>query len=91
MDPDLTLALCRGDADPSVDRRLQRNIAGFDISQNPGLTATLYNLGNAAARAASSRPRTTRRKAKGQPPLFPQENFYGWLVNEKAAELRKLL
>ena len=28
-----------------------KRIAGFDISKNPGITATLYNLGNAASRA----------------------------------------
>ena len=54
---------------------------GYDISRNPGITATLYNLGDVGARAEAA-------KRKGG---LPKENYYGWLVNEKEAELRGLL
>jgi Protein of unknown function (DUF1402) len=89
MNPDDAIIYIAAQIRVSID--MYRNIAGFDISQNPGLTATLYNLGDAATRARQLKAENDQRKAKGQPPLFPQENFYGWFVNEKADELRKLL
>jgi hypothetical protein len=51
-----------------------------DISRNPGITATLYNIGRSAQRAA----------AHGRGSL-PEENYFGWLVNDKLAELKSLL
>ena len=66
-------------------------IAGYDISRNPGLTATLYNLGNVTVRADELRSRNYKRKQAGKKPLLPRENYYGWLVNQKLGELRSLL
>ena len=77
MDPDLTLLYMAAVIRVSIDA--YRDIAGLDISDNPGITATLYNLGNVKARA---------RKSKGK---IPRENYYGWLVNEKREELEALL
>ena len=60
--------------------------------RSPAPIATLYNLGDFATRA--HRPQgggTTHAPSKGLPPQWPQENFYGWFINEKAAELRKLV
>lgn len=68
-----------------------KNIAGFDLSQNAGLLATLYNLGDAVTRATDLKKLNDQRAAKGLPPQYPQENFYGWFVNEKLADLRKLV
>jgi len=67
-----------------------RNIAGFDISKNPGIVATLYNLGNPAARASTLARDNRQRAAARQPKRLPQENYYGWLVNDKEDELRAL-
>jgi hypothetical protein len=89
MNPDTSVIYIAAQIRLSID--MYRNIAGFDISKNPGLSATLYNLGDAATRARQLKAINDDRKAKGQPALFPQENFYGWFVNEKAGELRKLL
>ena len=89
INPDAAVIYIAANIRVSID--LYRNIAGFDISQNPGLTATLYNLGDAATRARQLKAINDARKAKGQPPEYPQENFYGWFVNEKAPDLRKLL
>jgi hypothetical protein len=89
MNPDSSVIYIAAQIKMSID--MYRNLAGFDISKNPGLTATLYNLGDAATRARQLKAINDERKAKGQPPLFPQENFYGWFVNDKADELRKLL
>ena len=65
-------------------------IAGFDISQNPGITATLYNLGNPEARAYALKAENDKRRAAGLEPKLPEENYYGWLVNEKLPELQAL-
>ncbi|TGP13164.1 DUF1402 family protein, partial [Mesorhizobium sp. M1D.F.Ca.ET.234.01.1.1] len=43
MDPDLTLPYVAATIRKSIDA--YKSIAGFDISGNPGLTATLYNVG----------------------------------------------
>ncbi|MEP0324313.1 DUF1402 family protein [Bauldia litoralis] len=89
MNPETSLHYVAANIRVSID--LYKSIAGFDISQNPGITATLYNLGNAATRARTLRAENAKRAKSGKPPLYPQENFYGWLVNDKEAELRKLL
>jgi hypothetical protein len=52
-----------------------------DISKNPGVTTTLYNVGGSAERAAV----LARRGG------LPEENYFGWLVNDKLAELRALV
>jgi hypothetical protein len=49
MDPDVTLAYVAATLKKSIDA--YRDIAGFDISGNPGITATLYNVGNPEQRA----------------------------------------
>jgi hypothetical protein len=89
MNPDTTLHYVAANIRVSID--LYRSIAGIDISQNPGITATLYNLGNAATRARALRAQNDRRAKAGKPPQFPQENFCGWLVNDRLDDLRKLL
>ena len=77
MDPDMSLQYVAATIRASIDAYAAR---GFDISGNPGITATLYNLGRPHQRAAA----LARRGG------LPQENYYGWLVNEKEAELRAL-
>jgi hypothetical protein len=88
MDPDKSLPYMAATIKKSIDAYKQ--IAGFDISQNPGITSTLYNLGNPEARAYALKQENEQRKAAGQPPKLPEENYYGWLVNEKLPELQKL-
>jgi hypothetical protein len=79
MDPDKSLAYMAANIRRSIDD--YRSIAGVDISRNPGITATLYNTGGSAQRAAALR-------ARGG---LPEENYYGWLVNDKLTELKSLL
>lgn len=88
MDPDSTLYYMAAVIRHSIDA--YREIAGYDISQNPGVTATLYNLGNVTIRARALKAKNDKRRAEGKPPVLPQENYYGWLVNEKLGELRAL-
>lgn len=79
MDPDTTLEYMAAVIRVSIDS--YKSIGGFDISNNPGVTSTLYNLGDVRNRARSA-------KAKGG---LPRENYYGWLVNEKREELEAIL
>lgn len=88
MDPDKTLPYVAATLKASIDA--YRNIAGFDISQNPGVTATLYNVGNPEARAYAIRSENEQRQGRGEEPRLPEENYYGWLVNEKLPELKAL-
>jgi hypothetical protein len=88
MDPDLTLPYVAATLRHSIDA--YRQFADFDISKNPGLTATLYNVGDPDERARALARQNAGRRAAGQEPLMPQENYYGWLVNSKAEELRDL-
>ncbi len=89
MDPDTSLHYMAAVIRSSIDA--YRRTAGFDISQNPGLTATLYNVGNAERRARHLRAVNAKRRNSGLRPRYPQENYYGWLINDKLDELRKLL
>lgn len=88
MDPDVTLPYVAAALKKSIDAYAE--IAGFDISGNPGITATLYNVGNPEARARTLRNENAERQARGEEPRMPEENYYGWLVNEKLADLRAL-
>ncbi len=88
MDPDLTLNYVAATLKKSIDA--YKSIAGFDISQNPGVTATLYNVGNPEARAYALKQENDQHRAAGEPERFPQENYYGWLVNDKQPELEAL-
>ncbi|EFL89724.1 DUF1402 family protein [Ahrensia sp. R2A130] len=89
MEPDSTLNYMAAVIRHAIDS--YRSVAGFDISRNPGITATLYNLGNVPRRANTLRVNNAKRKAAGKKPLLPRENYYGWLVNEKEADLRSIL
>jgi hypothetical protein len=88
MDPDLTLPYMAATIRNAIDA--YKKIAGLDISGNPGLTATLYNLGDPEARAGALKAENARRAAAGEPQKMPEENYYGWLVNEKIADLNAL-
>lgn len=88
MDPDLTLPYIAATLKKGIDT--YREIAGFDISDNPGITATLYNLGNPEARARTLANENEVRKARGEAVRLPRENYYGWLVNARLDELSAL-
>ena len=88
MDPDLTLPYIAATIRQSIDA--YRQIADMDISQNPGLTSTLYNTGGADDRARALASLNSQLKAEGKPIKYPEENYYGWFVNTKAKELESL-
>ncbi len=83
MDPDISLDFVAAAIRQSIDD--YASIAGMDISGNPGITATLYNLGNTLQRARALAARNS-----GGARNWPEENYYGWLINDKLPELRKL-
>ena len=86
MDPDRSLAYMAATIKSAM--AAYRDIAGMDISNNPGITATLYNLGGARERATSLASENRRRAAAGEAMKLPEENYYGWLANDKLAELK---
>lgn len=88
MDPDLTLPYMAATLKNSIDA--YKRIADFDISKNPGLTATLYNTGNPEGRARALALENEARKASGEAEKLPEENYYGWLINDKLDELKTL-
>lgn len=88
MDPDLTLPYMAATLKHSID--VYRRVADFDISKNPGITATLYNTGGSDSRARALADSNLARVANGEQPQLPEENYYGWLVNDKIDQLRAL-
>lgn len=84
MDPDLTLPYMAATIKHSITA--YKKYADFDISKNPGITSTLYNTGGADARARALGAANIGRSS----PQLPQENYYGWLVNSKIADLKAL-
>ncbi|WDZ76602.1 DUF1402 family protein [Ensifer adhaerens] len=84
MDPDVSLAYMAASIRHSIDA--YKSIAGVDISTNPGVTATLYNVGNPDGRAAALAAKIQSGQAQ-----WPEENYYGWLVNDKLSDLESLL
>lgn len=89
MDPDKSLHYMAAVLKTAIDDYQQ--IAGFDISGNPGITATLYNLGGSRARAQTLARENKQRSASGKRTKMPEENYYGWLVNNRIDTLRGLL
>ncbi|MEO8668098.1 MAG: DUF1402 family protein [Bauldia sp.] len=89
MDPDSSLQYVAATIREAIDA--YKSIAGFDISKNPGLTATLYNTGGVTERARQLRATNDSRRGDGLAPLMPRENYYGWFVNDKLADLQKLI
>jgi len=83
MDPDRAIIYIAAIVRDAMDAYSEQ---GFDISGNPGITATLYNVGQPRRRAAELRAAVASGDRK-----LPTENYYGWLINEKLDELQALL
>ncbi len=67
---------------------LYRDRANFDISQNMGVIATLYNLGREAQKAEEKYQSTVERLQQGKSIELPRSNYYGWLINEQEQDIR---
>lgn len=84
MDPDISLAFMAAVIRKSIDD--YRQIADVDISGNPGLTSTLFNIGGSQQRA-----QVLASRRAGGAANWPEENYYGWLINDRLDELEALL
>ncbi len=84
MDPDRSVIYIAAIVKDAIDAYRAQ---GFDITDNPGLTATLYNVGQPRRRALALRQAADAAGGK----KLPEENYYGWLVNDRLPELRALL
>lgn len=84
MRPDTTLDYMAAVIKTSIDAYAE--YGGLNISNNPGLTATLYNLGDVVDRA-----KKIGQKRLADPSAWPEENYYGWLINDKLTELKQLV
>lgn len=84
MDPDISLAYMAAVIRKSIDD--YKSIANVDISSNPGVTATLFNIGGSQQRAKALAARNA-----GGATNWPEENYYGWLINDRLDELEALL
>lgn len=62
--------------------------ANFDISKNPGIVASLYNLGGEGGRANNLFRTNLDTIPKGSLTL-PMENYYGFYINEKETLIRQ--
>lgn len=71
--------------------RAYRELAGMDISGNPGVLATLYHLGAPTVRARRLAEENAERRARGARAQPPQVNYYGAFVNLHAAEIAAIL
>ncbi len=63
--------------------------AQFDMSQNIGLTATLYNLGYELTRAKTLKSENDAALKNGTALKTPKVNYYGWFVNLVEADIEK--
>lgn len=74
-----------------VSLEIYRKLASFDISQNIGVVATLYNLGK-ERQFANNRYRETLRSLKEKRAIdVPVESYYGFIINEKEKEIRRFV
>jgi hypothetical protein len=68
-----------------------KEYANFDISNNIGVIATLYNLGNEKIRAQKLCKIDECLLKENKKIILPTENFYGWYMNKKENEIKQLV
>ena len=74
-----------------VEIEAYRRHAKMDISRNIGVLATLFNLGDERRRAKELAKANLARERAGEEMLLPVENFYGWFMNVKEDEIKRLV
>lgn len=67
-----------------------KKYANVDISNNIGVIATLYNLGDEKRRAKLLNKTNESLLKDGKSEINPIENFYGWYMNKKETDIKKL-
>lgn len=79
MDPDISLAFMAGVLRKAIDD--YRTIAGMDISKNPGVTATLFNVGNSrSGRGALPRAMPAARRSGRRKTITAGSSMTGWPI-----------
>lgn len=71
-----------------VSINIYKDLANIDISENPGILATLYNLGKEKRRALEKYNENVRSLEKTGQFILPATNPYGTLINFKQDEIR---
>ncbi len=66
-------------------------IANFDIRSNTGVVATLYNFGKEKSFARKKYNENVANLRQNRPIVPPMESYYGFFVNEKLPDLKRLL
>lgn len=86
IDPKTTFHYVAANARLMIDRYMAG--AGFNIGRNPGVIASLYNLGGEGKRASDLYKRNLVSLKAGKLTL-PLENYYGFYMNEKESLMRQ--
>lgn len=68
-----------------------REDACFDITTNAGVVATLYNLGGEKYRASKKKKLSVANLYKRKPVVMPEENYYGWYINEQLSDMESFI
>lgn len=86
IDPKTTFHYVAANVRLMIDR--YRTVGNFDISKNPGVVASLYNLGRENKKAHELYANNLKSLKSGQI-VRPIENYYGFYMNEKEALMRQ--
>lgn len=89
LNDEATLYILAASTARSID--VYKRFAGFDISKNLGLQVTLFNLGFELEKARTLDLTNQGRARKKLAPIGPKENYMGWYMTEKEAEIRAFL
>ncbi len=88
LDIDTNLNYVAASAVASINTYKQ--YSNFDISNNIGVIATLYNLGDEKRRALKLKKENELNLKENKQLTYPVENFYGWYMNKKENEIKNL-
>ena len=72
-----------------VDRQLQAASPASTSRRTPGSSPRSTISAIPVTRATDLKAINDQRAKQGQPPQWPQENFYGWFINEKVGDLQQ--
>ncbi|MEK6556349.1 MAG: DUF1402 family protein [Bdellovibrionota bacterium] len=89
LDDEATLYILAASTARAIDD--YKRFANIDISNNVGIQVTLFNLGYEVEKALELQRINFIRRQAQQKPLPPKENYMGWFITEKEAEIRQLL
>ena len=89
LDPQKSFYYVAGTLEKIIEAYRERSC--FDITTNVGVVATLYNLGGELHRASKKQRDSIKSLQRGNGVVMPEENYYGWYINEKLADLENFV